>query len=80
MEIEHMVSKKHVHPESKKDAAVLKMTNVLKGTNALNLVAGMNDRRRTTLRAHEHNIHELGRRGHGLHAFKAVNRHLFGCG
>ena len=51
-------------------------TNLLERTNALNFVAGMNDGRRPTLGAHEHNVHQLWCRGHGLHAFKVVNGHL----
>jgi hypothetical protein len=49
--------------------------NLLERTNALNLVTGMNDGRSPTLGAHEHNVHQLWCRGHGLYAFKVVNGH-----
>jgi len=49
--------------------------NSLKGSNTRNLVARMNHRRSFTLRSHQDNVNQIGRRGHGANSLKVVNGH-----
>lgn len=51
------------------------LSDLLEGTNARDLVPRMDDCRRTTLGPHQHNVNEIGRRWHGAHLLKVVDRH-----
>ena len=49
---------------------------LLKGSNTVNLVAGVDHSGGSSLRPHEDNVNKGRRRWHGVHLLKVVNRHV----